>query len=58
MSLFYASKYRREPGAQPKRLESIGFAGLAAALATVRDMNEVATAGDLWLVTTKVGVTP
>ena len=46
MSLFYASKYRREPGAQPRRVESIGFAGLAAALATVRDMNDVAAAGE------------
>ena len=31
MSLFYASKYRRVPGAQPKRLESIGFSSLATA---------------------------
>ena len=35
-------------------MQSIGFSALVAALATVRDMNEVAAAGELWICTTRV----
>jgi hypothetical protein len=53
--IYFATKFQRQPGEQPRRVESIGFSTLPAALSTVRSMNDVSALGVTWIVTVRLG---